>query len=74
MSTPIIPKYIDKKVEKLNSLLEQAYSLKSEIEHWAESKGSDTSGMEWYESVVDESSAVSGICKEALFEYMKNIL
>ena len=74
MSAPIIPKYIDKKVEKLNSLLGQAYSLKSEIEHWAENKGANTSDAEWYESVVDESSAVSGICKEALFEYMQSIL
>lgn len=27
----VIPKYIDKKIDRLNSLLEQAYVLESEI-------------------------------------------
>lgn len=70
----IIPKYIDEKVDKLNALLEQAYKLKSEIENWAERKGADTSDTDWHESVVDECSAVNGICKEALVEYLENIL
>ena len=31
----VIPKYIDKKIDRLNSLLEQAYGVRSEIETWA---------------------------------------
>lgn len=68
----MIPKYIDKKVDRLNSLLEQAYLLKAEIENWAESKGIDTYDEEWGKNVVDESSAVNGICKESLHEYIEN--
>ena len=34
----MIPRYIDKKIDRLDSLLEQAYVLKSEIETWAEKK------------------------------------
>lgn len=70
----MIPKYIDKKVDRLSELLSHAYSLKMEIENWAESKGIDTSDMEWHENVIDDSSAVSGICKESLREYMENHL
>lgn len=32
----------------------------------------DTSDTDWYENVIDESSAVSGICKEGLCEYYEN--
>lgn len=70
----MIPKYIDKKVDRLNELLRQAYFIKKEIECYAENKGIDTSDMEWYESVIDDSSSVSGICKEALHEYIENNL
>lgn len=67
----MIPKYIDKKIDKLNLLLEQAYSIKSDIERWAESKGIDTTDMDWHESVIDDTSSVSGICKETFHDYMK---
>ena len=65
----MIPRYIDKKIDRLDSLLEQAYGLRLEIETWAEKKGMDTSDTDWYENVIDVSSAVSGICKEGLHEY-----
>lgn len=53
-------------------LLEQAFELKSEIERWAEKKGIDTSDVEWYNNVVNDSIAVNGICKESLIEYIEN--
>ena len=68
----VIPKYIDNKIDPLNSLLEQAYGVRSEIETWAEKNGMDTSDTDWYENVMDESSTVSGICKEGLYEYYAN--
>jgi cytidylate kinase len=68
----MIPKYIDKKIDRLESLLEQAFELKSEIERWAEKKGIDTSDVEWYNNVVNDSIAVNGICKESLIEYLEN--
>lgn len=67
----MIPKYIDKKVDKLCLLLQQAHTLKTEIEQWAESKGADVYSEEWFENVIDESSAVNGICKESLHEYIE---
>lgn len=68
----MIPKYISKKIDKLEALLEQAFELKSEIERWAEKKGIDTSSNEWYDKVVDDSMGVNGICKESLLEYLEN--
>lgn len=68
----IIPRYIDKKIDRLNSLLDQAYRVKSEIETWAEKKGINTSDTDWYENVIDESSAVIGISKEGLYEHYEN--
>lgn len=68
----MIPKYINKKIDRLEALLEQAFELKSEIERWAEKKGIDTSSNEWYEKVVDDSMGVNGICKEYLIEYLKD--
>lgn len=76
LSTPkwgmnMIPKYIEHKIDRLNKLLENAYTLKNEIEKWAESKGIDTSDQEWYNNVVDDCSSVSGIYKDGLEELMK---
>lgn len=69
----MIPKYIIKKIDRLELLLRQAYLLKREIEKWAEKKGIDISSNEWYENVVDEISGVNGIYKEGLDELLKNI-
>lgn len=69
----MIPKYIIKKIDRLELLLRQAFILKREIEKWAEKKGIDTSSNEWYENVVDEISGVNGIYKEGLDELLKNI-
>ncbi|MFG6344641.1 MAG: hypothetical protein K1W35_12945 [Lachnospiraceae bacterium] len=69
----MIPKYIDKKIDRLNSMLDQAYLLKAEIEDWVESKGIDTYDTEWHKHVIDESSAVNGICKESLHEYIESL-
>lgn len=69
----MIPKYILNKIDRLNSLLGQAYTLKCEIEKWAESKGVDTSGMSYHTDVIDESSEVMGISKEAFYEYLENM-
>lgn len=68
----MIPKYIDKKIDRLEELLEQAYELKSEIEKWAEKKGINTLDMEWYDNVVNNSIGVNGICKESLIKYLEN--
>lgn len=65
-----LPKYISKKIVRLNSLLEQANSLKLETETWAKKKGADTSDAEWYESVMDDCSSVKGISKEGLCDYL----
>ena len=75
LSTPkwrmnMIPKYIEHKIERLNKLLENAYTLKNEIEKWAESKGIDTSDQDWYNNVVDDCSSVSGIYKDGLEELL----
>lgn len=69
----MIPKYISKKIDKLEALLNQAFELKSEIERWAEKKGIDTSSNEWYEKVVDDVSGVNGIYKDGLDELIENI-
>ena len=69
----MIPKYIIKKIDRLELLLRQAFILKREIEKWAEKKGIDISSNEWYENVVDEISGVNGIYKEGLDELLKNI-
>lgn len=69
----MIPKYIIKKIDRLELLLRQAFQLKREIEKWAEKKGIDISSNEWYENVVDEISGVNGIYKEGLDELLKNI-
>lgn len=68
----MIPKYIDKKIDRLESLLEQAFELKSEIERWAEKKGIDTYSNEWYDKVIDDSMGVNGICKESLIECLED--
>ena len=69
----MIPKYIEKKIDKLNALLEQAHDIKIEIEKWAENNGVDTSDSEWYENVVNDCDSVSGISKDGLLEYIKEI-
>lgn len=69
----MIPKHINKKIDRLNALLEQAYTIKSEITTWTEKKGGDTTDMEWYENVIDECSAVNGICKESFYKYILTI-
>lgn len=66
----MIPKCIEQKIDHLNRLLENAYTLKNEIEKWAESKGIDTSDQEWYDNVVDDCAAVSGIYKDGLEELL----
>lgn len=63
-----LPKYIEKKCDKLNKLLESAGHLKNEIERWAESKGIDTCGNDWYRDVLDDFNEVKGICKDELLE------
>lgn len=68
-----IPKYINKKIDKLNNLLEHAYSTKLEIELWAHNNGADIYSIEWCETVLDDISAVQGIYKEKFCEYMENI-
>lgn len=69
----MIPKYIEKKIDKLNTLLEQAYTIRTELSTWVEKKGGDTTSPEWYKNVVDECSAVNGICKESFYDYIENI-
>lgn len=66
----MIPKYIEQKIDRLNKLLGNAYTLKNEIEKWAENKGIDTSDQEWYNNVVDGCSSVSGIYKDGLEELL----
>lgn len=68
----MIPKYIEQKIERLNKLLENAYALKSEIGEWVESRGIDTTSNEYYDNVVDDCSAVSGISKDGLEELLLN--
>ena len=63
-----LPKYIEQKCDKLNKLLESADQLKNEIEKWAESKGIDTCGNDWYREVIDDCSTVSGIYKDGLLD------
>ena len=66
----MIPKYIEQKINRLNKLLGNAYTLKNEINEWAESKNIDTSSNEYYENVIDDCSSVSGIYKEGLEELL----
>lgn len=66
-----LPKYIEQKCEKLNDLLTTARQLKNEIEKWAKSKGIDTCSSDWYDNVVDDFSAVSGIDKHELLNLIK---
>lgn len=66
----MIPKYIGHKIDRLNALLENAFTLKNEIERWAESKNIDTSSNEYYENVIDDCSAVNGIIKDGLEELL----
>lgn len=67
-----IPKYINKKLDKLNNLIDEADLLKAEIESWAESKGIDTYSEEWYTAVIDESNSVSSIYKDGLIHFIEN--
>lgn len=68
----MLPKYIENKIDQLNKALEKAYSLKAQIEKWAEKKNIDTTSNEWYENVVNDCSAVSGISKEGLENILKD--
>lgn len=65
-----LPDYIGKKIDRLNSMLEQANSLKLEIEAWAKKKGANTFDTEWYESIMDDYSSVKGISKERFHDYL----
>lgn len=69
-----IPKYINKKIDRMNNLIDQALSLRNEIESWAEDKGADISSMEWCEDVRDDCTSVTGISVDGMeeyFDYMK---
>lgn len=68
----MIPKYINKKIDKLNSLLDEARAIKNEIENWAESKGADTSSYEWYAKAIDDCNDVKSIYKDGLAEYFES--
>jgi DNA invertase Pin-like site-specific DNA recombinase len=68
-----IPKYIIKKINRLDKLLDEATELKHEIENWAESKGCDTVSSEWYNDVMDESSGCNGISLAGLQDYIEDI-
>lgn len=69
----MVPKHIDKKIDRLNTLLERAYTIKSEITSWIEKQGGDTADMEWCENVIDECSTMNGICKDSFYEYIQNV-
>lgn len=68
-----IPKYINKKIDRLEKLLEQALSEKIEIEKWAEKNGIDTTSNEWYNKAIDDVSGINGIYKEGLFELLEEL-
>ena len=65
-----IPKYINKKIDRINSLIEQAIALRDEVEQWAENNGADILSTDWYEIVRDDITCATGI---SLTEW-KNIL
>lgn len=68
----MIPKYIEHKIDRLNKLLDDAYMLKIEIESWAEKKNIDTNSEKWYNIVVNNCSAVSGLFKEEIKKMFEN--
>lgn len=68
----MLPKYIESKIDQLDRVLENAYRLKKQIEKWAEKKNIDTTSNDWYENVINDCSAVSGISKEGLENILKD--
>ena len=68
-----IPKYINNKINRMNNLIDQATSLRNEIEGWAEDKGADTSSMAWCEDVRDDCTSVTGISVDGIEEYFNNM-
>lgn len=68
-----IPKYIDKKVDRLEKLIDEAVKIKMEIECWADVHGAETESMEWYNEVCTDYFSVCGISKSALHDYMEDL-
>lgn len=66
-----IPKYIEKKIDRMEKLLMQANSIKYEIESWAEGKGADITSNDWYQLSVDGSAGVNGVSLEGMKEYFE---
>ena len=69
----MIPKYIEKKINMLDSFLAKANKLRYEIEEWAEGRGADICSNEWDNIVVDECGGVNAISKEGLQEYLESL-
>ena len=68
-----IPKYINKKIDRVNSLIEQAITLRDEIEQWAEKNGAETLSTDWYEIVRDDLTCATGISADGMEKYFNNI-
>lgn len=56
----------------MNILIDQAISLRNEIEKWAENHGADIYSTEWYENVRDDCTSVIGISADGMEEYFDN--
>ena len=68
-----IPKYINNKISRMNNLIDQALSLRNEIERWAEIHGADLYSTEWYENVRDDCTSVTGISVDGMEKYFDNM-
>jgi hypothetical protein len=68
-----IPKYILKKIDRLNKLLSDAEDLKIDIERWVEKNGGNTLDEEYRDWVVECCIGCHGINSEPLQRYMTHL-
>lgn len=68
-----IPKYINKKIDRINNLIEQAITLRDEVEQWAENNGAETLSTDWYEIVRDDCTCATGITVGGMEKYFNNM-
>lgn len=67
-----MPKRIQNKIRRMNSLIDDANRMRVEIEKWCEENGIDTCSEEWAETVYDDCTWVKGILIEGVLEMLEN--
>lgn len=69
----MLPKYIEKKIDRMERLIGEAITLKGEIEKWAVKKGIDIYSTDNHERVFFDGFGVCCIDKLGLLEMLEEL-